>query len=195
MTPHVSQLALTVPRPHTEFMSVAKKALNEGATLIITGGTVDHVLSPEVDSPDNPTESLLPRYLREVKMTVPVDFVTVCMKDSRSINEDDRRAMVDAIARSPHRRVVITHGTFTMAESARFVARNADLAGRVVVFTGAMTPLDESVFSDAGFNLGFAFAQSMFLPDGVYLCMNGAVFEPDRVAKIEAEGRFGVIGP
>lgn len=115
------------------------------------------------------------------------------MKDSRSLTSDDLRAIVEAIEESPATRVIITHGTYTMPDTARYIQAHVQRKDQVITLTGSMIPLDGFIFSDAGFNLGYAVAQTAILKPGVYVCMNGQVFAPGDVIKIVQEGRFSSI--
>ena len=83
-------------------------------------------------------------------------------------------------------RVVITHGTDTMTETARVLASVRD---KTIVFTGSLSPARFSE-SDASFNLGLAFATAQVAPPGVYIAMSGQVFRADKVRKDHAAGRF-----
>lgn len=113
----------------------------------------------------------------------------VCQKDSRDITEDDRRHLLEAINSSDHEYIIVTHGTFTMKETAVYV-KNALKAGKKVIFTGSMIPVIGFTVSDAGFNLGFVLGSFESLKDGVYLSMNGAIFKPEDVEKNIEEFRF-----
>ena len=86
----------------------------------------------------------------------------------------------------PATRILITHGTDTMVDTARALG---DVGGKTVVFTGAMRPSRLRV-SDAVFNVGFALAAAQLLPPGVYVAMHGEIFNPLKVRKNRAAGRF-----
>jgi L-asparaginase len=99
----------------------------------------------------------------------------------------DRARIVDACARCPEDRIVVTHGTDTMVETARDVAHG--VAGKTVVLTGAMVPYAFGS-SDGLFNLGSALSFAEVLPPGVYIAMNGQHFAWDRVRKNREAGVF-----
>lgn len=103
-------------------------------------------------------------------------------KDSRDIDETDRERLFKAIVENEHKYVVVPHGTFTMAQTGKFL-EGRDLKGKTVVLTGSMIPISGFSASDAGFNLGYVIGQIEHLEPGVYLSMNGCVFSPDEVAK------------
>lgn len=110
-------------------------------------------------------------------------------KDSLDMTDDDRRLLRERVAGDPNRRFVITHGTDTMADTARALLAGDAVAGKTVVLTGAATPA-RFRDSDAAFNAGFALAAVQLLAPGVYVAMNGTVFEGDRVVKNRNAGRF-----
>lgn len=87
-------------------------------------------------------------------------------------------------------RILITHGTYTMPDTARYLKANLKRHDQVIILTGSMTPLKGFELSDDPFNLGYAVAKLQELEPGVYLCMNGKVFSADEVAKNLAEGKF-----
>ena len=90
----------------------------------------------------------------------------------------------------PERRIVVTHGTDTMTDSASVLAQ---LSEKVIVMTGALAPARFSE-SDATFNLGMAFAAAQVLSPGVYIAMNGQVFRAAEVKTDRQQGRFVPIG-
>lgn len=111
---------------------------------------------------------------------------SVLRKDSLELTDHDRLEIRRAAEASPHDRIVITHGTDTMAETARALI---GIDGKTIVLTGAMEParLRET---DAPFNAGTAIAAVQCLPAGVYIAMNGRIFPADRVQKNRAKRRF-----
>ena len=80
-----------------------------------------------------------------------------------------------------------------MPDTARYLEVNLKNRDKVIILTGSMIPLVGFSPSDAPFNLGFAIAKSQELPNGIYVCMNGRVFEPKEIIKVLAEGRFSSI--
>lgn len=112
---------------------------------------------------------------------------TVLLKDSLEMDDADRAAIAAACGRASEPRLLITHGTDTMVETAAHLA--AAIQGRTIVLTGAMIPYSVSQ-SDALFNFGYAVAAARLLPHGVYIAMNGTVFPWNRVRKNRAGGWF-----
>lgn len=115
------------------------------------------------------------------------------MKDSRDINEHDRREILKTVEESPCQKIIITHGTYTMPDTARYLKANLKRDDQAVVLTASMIPIKGFTPSDGLFNLGFALAQVEILPPGIYVVMNGKVFQSDEVIKMINEGRFASI--
>lgn len=112
------------------------------------------------------------------------------MKDSRQIEEQDRKDILKAIQESPAKKILITHGTYTMPDTARYLKKNLKRKDERIVVTGSMVPIKGFDFSDGPFNLGFAVAMLEKLAPGVYVCMNARAFTPEEVAKNIKEGKF-----
>ena len=156
--------------------------------IIITGGTIDKVHDTRTEglsfSPDGSTH--IPELLRIGRCHFPV-VQLLMLKDSLYFEDADREAIAAAVAEAPEDCVVITHGTGTMGDTARFLAdRGID---KTVVLTGAMRPFSLYT-SDGEFNLGGAVVASQLLEPGVWGVMNGRVFPADRLNKDVEQGRF-----
>lgn len=113
---------------------------------------------------------------------------SIAAKDSRDINDEDRERLAQAVTSSPHDNILVTHGTFTMQQTAQYLSQTQ--AAKKVVLTGSMIPLVGFPASDAGFNLGFVVGLFASIENGVYLSMNGGIFTPDQVAKNTELFRF-----
>jgi len=135
----------------------------------------------------------LPRYFKNLKLYQNVDFLEVCMKDSRDITPIELKSILHAIEKSECKKIIITHGTYTMPDTARYIEANLKNNNKTIILTGSMIPLDGFTLSDGGFNLGYAMSQLEILEPGVYLAMNGKVFTPGETMKITKEGRFSSI--
>lgn len=149
---------------------------------ITTGGSIDKTYSSEASDfvVGNP---VVKTFLRACKCTHTVSFKEVARKDSLHMTDEDREKIVETVRAASETLVVITHGTDTMWKTALSVKQTAVDLGKVVVLTGAMRP---AAFkdTDAGFNLGAAFAVVQYLPTGAHVVMNGVVFsEPERLTK------------
>jgi L-asparaginase len=115
-----------------------------------------------------------------IKSTRPLQFTQLCMEDSRTVTNDHRAQLVTAIDETESRKIIVTHGNFTIRESASFVKQRLRPDNqKVIVFTGASLPLENMTLSDGGFNLGYAFAQVDVLNAGVYICVGGRVYSPN----------------
>jgi L-asparaginase len=125
--------------------------------------------------------------LRLGRSRVDVTVRTLMMVDSLDMTAADRELIVRNCAQCEESRIVITHGTDTMVETARELARS--VAGKTIVLTGAMIPYAFGS-SDGLFNLGSALSFAQVLPAGVYVAMNGQHFAWDRVRKNRDTGVF-----
>lgn len=154
--------------------------------IITTGGTFDKhydAIRGELTF----RRSYLPRILKAARSSVPVTVVRCLAIDSLLMDDSHRKKIADFCARRPERRIIVTHGTDTMVQTAHVVAtRELD---KVIVFTGAMVPFALE-HSDAVFNLGCALTAVQLLSPGVYICMSGKVFPYNQVQKNRELGVF-----
>lgn len=157
--------------------------------IFTTGGTFDKEYD-EIHGRLFFKDTHVPEMLRLGRSRVEVVITPLMMIDSLEMTLEDRERIREAIRVCPEGRVVVTHGTDTMVETAGVVA--AGLEGRTVVLTGAMIPYKFGS-SDGLFNLGSALSFAQVLPPGVYVAMNGMVFPHDRVRKNRATGVFEII--
>jgi len=157
---------------------------------IITGGTMDSHWDGKIDSAVPNAQSYLPEYFSLHAMYADFKFTEVCLKDSRSLTGEDTENVLKAIEESDADKIIVTHGTYTMPDTARFLEANLKRKDQVVILTGSYTPLRGFTDSDAPFNLGFAVMATKVLDPGVYIAMNGRIFTPSEVAKRLAEGTF-----
>jgi L-asparaginase len=161
----------------------------EPIRLLVTGGTFDKRYN-ELTGALSFGDTHLVEMLRLGRCRLDVSIETLMMIDSLDMTGADRARIVAACRQAPEARFVITHGTDTMAETARALAEALppELA-KTVVLTGAMVPYAFGS-SDGLFNLGSALSFAQVLPAGVYLAMNGRYFSWDRVRKNRATGVF-----
>ncbi len=156
--------------------------------IVITGGTIDKVHDPRSEglafSPDGATH--IPEMLRIGRCDFPVTDV-VMLKDSLYFEDGDRAEIADAVRRAPEDAVVVTHGTGTMGNTARYLEGQA--LGKTIVLTGAMRPFSLYA-SDGEFNLGGAVVAAQLLETGVWGVMNGRVFPARDLNKNTEHGRF-----
>jgi L-asparaginase len=164
--------------------------MKETIHVIITGGTIDSFFNPAKDTTDMGKKAFTPDYLKNLKLHNPLEFSYLFLKDSREIRYKDRQMILKAVQDSPHKLILATHGTYTMPDTGQYLKDNLKNTNKTIVLTGSMIPLKGFDFSDAAFNLGYAIASLQQLPAGVYLCMNGKVFDPEKVDKNKIKGRF-----
>ena len=158
---------------------------------IMTGGTIDSYYEGTKDTVVPNKHSSLPTYIRGLKLSIETEFTEVCMKDSRDLSLEDMKSVKETIEKSKDKYFIITSGTYCMPDTARFLEGNLkDITQKVVIFTGSMIPLTGFTNSDASFNLGFSMAKIFNLKPGIYVCMNGSIFDPGEIAKLVSQGRF-----
>ena len=160
--------------------------MTEPVRILVTGGTFDKEYD-ELSGRLYFEDTHLPEMLRLARCRVDVSLRTLMMIDSLDMTDADRRLVVESCRASPEARIVVTHGTDTMAETARAI--QAANLGKTIVLTGAMVPYAFGS-SDGLFNLGSALSFAQVLPAGVYVAMNGRVFAGDRVRKNRESGVF-----
>ena len=158
---------------------------------IITGGTIDSEYHPPLETTVPHKNSVIPEYiLMKIKPYMDVTFDNIFMLDSSDLDDTHRAQIVAAIDATKAKKIIVCHGTNTMAQSADYIAARIKDKTKTVVLTGAMIPLKEFAMSDAGFNLGFAVAEVQRLGVGVYVCMNATSFAAGDVRKNVKLGRF-----
>ncbi|MDP5254448.1 MULTISPECIES: asparaginase domain-containing protein [unclassified Vibrio] len=156
--------------------------MNHKFQLILTGGTIDSYYDTERCTPIPHQHSVIADHLKDVAgmQAEQFDVTTVCMKDSREIEDKDIDQVVAAIEQSPLNRHVITHGSFTLFTSARYLQSRLQAEHQqVIVFTGAMIPLAGFSPNDASFNLGSAITAAQCLEPGVYIAFHGKIYRPE----------------
>jgi L-asparaginase len=154
-------------------------------TIFTTGGTIDKVYFDakggyEVGAP------MVTQILQQGRVPDGVTVIELLRKDSLNLTAADRTAIREAVAACPAQRVILTHGTDTMVETAQALGNPA---GKVIVLTGALQP-GRFADSDAPFNLGLAMAAVQTLPPGIYIAANGQVFPAAKVRKNRDLNRF-----
>ncbi len=154
--------------------------------ILATGGTIDKNHDPINEEITFLGKSYIPEMLDQFRAK-GIAHKIIMLKDSLDMTDEDRKSISVAVSMSDYDAIVITHGTSTMPETARYLKK----AGfkKTIVLTGAMRP--HSLYqSDAGFNLGSAVTAAQALPHGVYITMNGSIFEADYVRKNVKKGIF-----
>lgn len=156
--------------------------------IFITGGTFDKEYN-ELTGQLYFTDTHLHDLLQMGRCRVPVEIRTLMMIDSLEMTAEDRELIVHQCTYCEEDKIVITHGTDTMAETAAVIARTLANDSKTIVLTGAMIPIKFGS-SDGLFNLGSALAFAQTLPPGVYVAMNGRYFHWDNVRKNKDSGIF-----
>jgi len=162
------------------------EAVTESIRVFVTGGTFDKRYD-EIRGRLDFAETHLPEMLRLGRSRLDLSVTTLMMIDSLDMTDAHRQRVVESCRTCAERRIVVTHGTDTMSETAR--ALHAAALGKTVVLTGAMIPYAFGS-SDGLFNLGSALSLAQVLPPGVYVAMNGRVFAGARVRKNRETGVF-----
>jgi L-asparaginase len=154
--------------------------------IFVTGGTFDKEYD-EIKEQLVFIETHLPQMLKLGRCKVDVNIRTIMLIDSLNMTEEDRKIILENCKKAKEDMIIITHGTSTMAETARFLGKF--IKNKTIVLTGAMSPYAFGS-SDGLFNLGCALAFAQTLSHGVYIAMNGRYFNYDNVRKNEKLGIF-----
>ena len=154
--------------------------------IFITGGTFDKEYN-ELNGELFFKDSHLPEMLKLGRCKTEVEIRTLMMIDSLKMTADDRELIAHHCQTAEEDKIVITHGTDTMTETAKLIAQK--IKNKTIVITGAMVPYKFGS-SDGLFNLGSALAFVQTLPPGVYIAMNGRYFTWDNVIKNRKTGEF-----
>lgn len=154
--------------------------------IFITGGTFDkeyNMLNGELYFKD----THLPELLEMGRNRVPVEIRSLMLIDSLEMTDEDRQLIAYQCRECEEEKIIITHGTDTMAETAKVLAK--EIKSKTIVLTGAMIPIKFGS-SDGLFNVGSALAFAQSLPHGIYIAMNGRYFNWDNVRKNKETGVF-----
>lgn len=154
--------------------------------VLITGGTIDKEYNP-VTGELTFVKSHLLSILNQVRCRAKVVIEEVMLKDSLHMSLEDREEILKKCQSCPEVKMIITHGTDTMVETAGVLGKG--LKGKTVVLVGALIPYAFGT-SDALFNLGCAFSAVQSLQGGVYITMNGKIFSWNHVRKNKVSGEF-----
>ena len=177
----------------------------EKIAILTTGGTIDKVYNPITGEMCLPAASAnMTNILTHARLYTSCGFFddvkiyghhnvnSLCSVDSLEMTDFQREGILETCVLLPNKRIVIVHGTDTMCKTARLLAEHLSStvnSDKTIVLTGAMVP--ESVKdSDASFNVGFALAAVQLLPSGVFVAMNGKVFNALNVEKDTKRGKF-----
>ncbi len=155
--------------------------------IFTTGGTIDKVYF-DATSEYEIGDPTIPHIFKDVGVHAEYELLSLMRKDSLELSAEDRAEIRRQCEASKHERILITHGTDTMCETAEYLM---GLEGKTIVITGALSPARFRV-TDAVFNLGLAMGAVQSQPNGVYIAMSGEVFTAGKVWKNREAGRFEV---
>ncbi len=157
----------------------------EELLIVTTGGTIDKIYFDD-KSDYQVGDPQIGGILRELGVAFRFTVIPIIRKDSLHINQEDRELLRATIAAQSSKHVLITHGTDSMVETAKVLA---SIENKTIVLTGALNPA-RFRGSDAEFNIGTAVGAVQSLPSGVYIAMNGRIWDPLKVKKNVAANRF-----
>lgn len=156
-------------------------------TFIQTGGTIDK------DYPKTTkgyafeiAEPAVKRILQKINPNFDFEIIAVLKKDSLDINEEDRKKIYEACLKASNNKIIITHGTDTMIETAKKLSA---IKNKVIILTGAMKP-EKFSNSDASFNVGVAVGAINVLDNGVFIAMNGRIYPADKCKRNLESGQL-----
>jgi len=158
--------------------------------ILLTGGTIDkHYI--ETDGSMDFVDSHIPDILKQGRNRQKITIDQVLFKDSLEMTAQDRELIATSCMNSPEKKIIITHGTDTMIETAKHIASSQAqlMAEKCIFLVGAMIPHEIS-YSDSTFNLGFALGAVSGMQNGLYIAMNGQIFAWDNVKKNRSIGEF-----
>jgi L-asparaginase len=154
--------------------------------IFVTGGTFDKEYN-ELNGSLFFKDTHIHEMLKLGRSKAPIEIRTLMMMDSIDMTEDDRDLIASNCLKSEFEKIIITHGTDTMVETAKVIAEK--VKDKTIILTGAMIPYKFGS-SDGLFNLGAAIAYVQTLPHGVYIAMNGRYFNWDNCRKNKVIGEF-----
>jgi len=161
----------------------------EELLIVTTGGTIDKIYFDD-KSDYQIGDPQIGRMLEELGVAFRFSVIPILRKDSLHLGDADRELLRATIAAQPARHVLVTHGTDSMVATAQVLSA---IEGKTIVLTGALSPA-RFRGSDAEFNIGTAVGAVQSLPPGVYIAMNGRIWDPAKVRKNVDANRFEAAG-
>ena len=155
--------------------------------ILITGGTFDKSYN-HISGDLYFKKTHIPEMLERSKCRLNVNVKTLMMIDSLEMTKKDIEKIIDECKKTKSSRIVITHGTDTMVNTAKKIAEK--IKNKTMVLTGAMIPYAFGSSSDGFFNLGSALSFVQTLKNGIYIAINGQYFDYDKVEKNKLKGYF-----
>jgi L-asparaginase len=154
-------------------------------SIITTGGTIDKIYFDDLSN-FQIGDPQIGKILEAIGVGFRFEVIALMRKDSLHLTDNDRDLIRATIAAQSARHILVTHGTDSMVQTA---LRLADIPDKTIVLTGALNPA-RFQGSDAVFNIGIAVGAVQTLPPGVYVAMNGQIWDPSKVKKNRAANRF-----
>lgn len=154
--------------------------------ILITGGTIDKIYD-DLKGELTFDKTHVPAMLEQGRCNVDINIETLMLKDSLDMVEQDRMLILERCQACKEKRIIITHGTDTMTETAEVLGQR--IKDKKIVLLGAMIPYSFDN-SDSMFNLGCAITAVQSISNGVYITMNGKIFTWDKVLKNKDKGIF-----
>lgn len=155
--------------------------------IITTGGTIEGLDYDKEKDKTQENRVSIEDFFKSANVSFSYSIENVLSKDSRLITDDDRKLLVDKIKAASAEKIVLTHGTFTMEDTAKYIGK-LNLK-KTIVLVGSFV-LGSSNGTDAPFNLGFAICSLQFLKPDVYVAMNGTIFHWKDVTKNLETNKF-----
>ena len=155
--------------------------------IVTTGGTIEGLATTEKEKIPVENTILIKGFFEIANVSFPYLIDKIFQKDSRSITDKDRKFLVEKIKSSSYDKILITHGTFTMEDTAEYLGQLK--LNKTIVLVGSFRS-GSSADSDAPFNLGYAICALQFLKPGVYVAINGKIFNWDNVTKNLKTNKF-----
>ncbi|MBK7467547.1 MAG: asparaginase [Saprospiraceae bacterium] len=160
----------------------------EEIQIFVTGGTFDKEYN-FVNGLLYFKDTHIPEMLQRGRCTLESDVKMLMMVDSLEMTDDDREIIIHNCERTKSNKIILTHGTDTIVQTAQKIAE-AKIVNKTIVLTGAMIPYAFGTSSDGFFNLGSALAFVQVLQPGVYIAMNGRCYDWNKVIKNTKTGLF-----
>ena len=156
-------------------------------TFIQTGGTIDKDYSKCTEGYNFEIgEPAVKRILQKVNPNIEFEVISLLRKDSLDLNDEDREKILQECYRTHADKIIITHGTDTMIETAN---KLHSISKKVIILTGSIKP-ERFTDSDASFNIGVAIGAINALTEGVYIAMNGCIYSSNNVMRNPKTGQF-----
>lgn len=184
------QFPLDRPIPYDLIQKITKTCVKSQPTkvkIFVTGGTIDGLEYSSLNYAPTVKQTIIPKLLKNIGINIPYSINILMNKDSKFITDKDRQIILEQCQKCPEKKIIITHGTVTMVETAKYVQNHCP--DKTIILTGAMIPADKKG-SDAPNNLLIAFEKIMTLKHGVYISMSNTIFDADNVRKNIEKGIF-----